>query len=158
MYVQSEAHRASAGWGRRAGEGHHLLDGQPQFEAVQRVTDADLPLDLCVGQVGHDGAALDVCTTGGDIPGWHSYPQLGGDTQNEQREIIAGCSSCPVTVLLSMICVTTHTSNQDTTVGPSQDAKGSPWRHASSSNSCLLGKVNVKMSLKMKQQETTQFF
>lgn len=35
------------------------------------------------------------------------------------------------------------TSNQDTTVGPSQDAKGSPWRHASSSSSCLLGRAGV---------------
>ena len=45
---------------RGAGEGHHLLDGQPQFEAVKRVTDANLPLDLCVGQVGHDGPALNI--------------------------------------------------------------------------------------------------
>lgn len=76
--VVSESHRASAGWGRRAGEGHHLLDGQPQFEAVQRVADADLPLDLRVGQVGHDRAALHVGTACGDVPSWHSHPQLEG--------------------------------------------------------------------------------
>lgn len=32
----------------RAGEGDHLLDGQAEFESVQRVADADLPLDLRV--------------------------------------------------------------------------------------------------------------
>lgn len=30
-----------------------------------------------------------------------------------------------------------HTSSQVTTVGPSHDAKGRPWRHASSNRSCL---------------------
>lgn len=33
-----------------------------------------------------------------------------------------------------------HTSSHVTTVGPSQDAKGRPWRHASSSKSCLAKK------------------
>ncbi len=72
----AESHRASAGWRRWAGEGHHLLDGQPQFEAVKRVTNADLPLDFCVRQVGHDGTAFHVGTTSGDIPGRHTHPQL----------------------------------------------------------------------------------
>lgn len=76
------AHRASAGRGRRAGEGYHLLDGQTQFEPVQRVADANLPLDLCVGQVGHDRTALYICTAGSNIPGWHSHPQLGGGRLN----------------------------------------------------------------------------
>lgn len=71
-----QSHRAGAGRSRRAGEGHHLLDGQPQFEAVQRVTDADLPLDFGVGQVGHDGAALHIGAAGCDVPCWHSHPQL----------------------------------------------------------------------------------
>ncbi len=44
----AESHRASAGWRRWAGEGDHLLDGQAEFESVQRVADANLPLDLCV--------------------------------------------------------------------------------------------------------------
>lgn len=74
----TEPHRASAGRRRRAGEGHHLLDGQPQFEAVKRVTDADLPLDLRVRQVCHDGAALHVGTTSCDVPGRHTNPQLQG--------------------------------------------------------------------------------
>lgn len=81
------SHGASAGRGGGAGEGHHLLDGQPQFEAVQRVTDADLPLDLCVRQVGHDGAALHVGTTGCHVPGWHSHPQLEGGRQQVQLKV-----------------------------------------------------------------------
>lgn len=71
-------YRASAGWGRGASKGHHLLDSQSQFEAVKRVTDANLSLDLCVRQVGHDGAALDIGATGCDVPGRHSHPQLEG--------------------------------------------------------------------------------
>lgn len=39
------------------------------------------------------------------------------------------------------------TSNQDTTVGPSQDAKGSPWRHASSRSSCLVRRGGVRSAL-----------
>lgn len=36
-----------------------------------------------------------------------------------------------------------HTSSHVTTVGPSHDAKGRPWRHASSSKSCLAGKKRL---------------
>lgn len=75
------SHRASAGRGGRAGEGHHLLDGQPQFEAVKRVTDADLPLDLGVGQGRHDGAALHVGSARRHVPGRHSQPQLWGNRE-----------------------------------------------------------------------------
>ena len=81
-----ESHRASAGRGRGAGEGDHLLDGQPQFEAVKRVTDADLPLDLCIRQVGHDGAALHVGATGCDVPGRHPHPQLEGGRRQINRK------------------------------------------------------------------------
>lgn len=41
-------YRSGGKWCRRAGEGDHLLDGQAEFESVQRVADANLPLDLCV--------------------------------------------------------------------------------------------------------------
>lgn len=41
----------------------------------------------------------------------------------------------------SCVCCCRHecrrTSSQVTTVGPSQEAKGRPWRQASSSRSCL---------------------
>lgn len=52
------------------------MDGEAQLEPVQRVADANLPLDLCVRQVGHDGTALDVGPAGGHIPCRHAYPQL----------------------------------------------------------------------------------
>ncbi len=70
------AYGACAGRGRGAGQGHHLLNGQSQFEAVQRVTDADLSLDLCVWQVSHDGSTLHVSTTGSHVPCRHAHPQL----------------------------------------------------------------------------------
>ncbi len=70
------AYGACAGRGRGAGQGHHLLNGQSQFEAVQRVTDADLSLDLCVWQVSHDGSTLHVCTTGSHVPCRHAHPKL----------------------------------------------------------------------------------
>lgn len=76
MYVLS--HGARAGRRRWAGERHHLLDGKPQLEAVQGVADADLPLDLRVRQVGHDGAALHVGATRRHVPGGHAHPQLEG--------------------------------------------------------------------------------
>lgn len=41
-------YRSGGEWCRGAGERDHLLDGQAQFESVQRVADANLPLDLCV--------------------------------------------------------------------------------------------------------------
>lgn len=67
----------SGGQGRRrAGERDHFLDGQTQFESVQRVADSNLSLDLCVRQGGHDGSTLHVGTTGCYIPGWHPDPQL----------------------------------------------------------------------------------
>jgi len=43
-------YRSGGKWCRWAGEGHHLLDGQAEFEPVQRVADANLPLNLCVRQ------------------------------------------------------------------------------------------------------------
>lgn len=85
------SHRTGAGRRRRAGEGHHLLDGQPQLEAVKRVADADLPLDLGVRQVGHDGAALHVGAAGSDVPGGHPHPQLeegGGSTVRSYRPTV----------------------------------------------------------------------
>ena len=67
---------ASARGRRRTGEGDHFLDGQAEFEPVQGVADADLPLDLRVRQVGHDGTALHVGATGCAVPRWHPHPQL----------------------------------------------------------------------------------
>ena len=81
----TEPYRASARRCRRTSEGDHFLDGQAEFEPVQRVADADLPLDLRVRQVSHDGAALHVGTTGCHIPCWHPDPQL-----DEQREDVNG--------------------------------------------------------------------
>lgn len=43
-------HSPGSGRGRGAGQRHHLLDGQPELEAVQGIADANLPLDLCVRQ------------------------------------------------------------------------------------------------------------
>ena len=57
------------GGGRGRGEAHHLLDGQPQLEPVQRVADPDLALDLGVGERRHDGARLDICPARSNIPG-----------------------------------------------------------------------------------------
>ena len=48
LCVSSNTHGSGGGWCGGAGEGHHLLDGQAQLEAVQGVADADLPLDLRV--------------------------------------------------------------------------------------------------------------
>ena len=59
---------AGGGGGRGRGEADHLLDGEPQLEAVQRVADADLALDLGVGQRGHDGAGLHVGATRSHVP------------------------------------------------------------------------------------------
>lgn len=36
----------------------------------------DLPLDLLVGQRGHDGAGLDVGAARGHVPRGHAHPQL----------------------------------------------------------------------------------
>lgn len=44
------AHRPGGGRRRGAGQGHHLLDGQPELEPVQGIADPDLPLDLRVRQ------------------------------------------------------------------------------------------------------------
>lgn len=43
-------YRSGGQRGGGAGERHHFLDGQAEFEPVQRVADANLPLDLCVRQ------------------------------------------------------------------------------------------------------------
>lgn len=66
---------AGGGWGTR--QGHHLLDGQAELEPVQRVADANLPLNLCVWQICHDGAALYVGTACCHVPRRHADPQLG---------------------------------------------------------------------------------
>ena len=44
---------------------------------MQRVADADLPLDLRVRQRRHDGAALHVGPARRYVPGGHAQPQLG---------------------------------------------------------------------------------
>lgn len=41
-------YRSGSEWCRGAGERDHLLDGQAELESVQRVADANLPLDLRV--------------------------------------------------------------------------------------------------------------
>lgn len=61
---------------RRAGKGNHLLDGQAQFESMQWVTDADLPLDLRVRQGRHDGAALHISAARCHVPSRHAHPKL----------------------------------------------------------------------------------
>lgn len=71
-----KTHGSGGGGGRRAGKRDHFLDGQTKLEPVQRVADADLPLDLRVGQGRHDGAALHVGSARRHVPGWHSQPQL----------------------------------------------------------------------------------
>jgi len=71
-------YRSGGGRGRGAGEGHDLLDGQAQLEAVQGVADADLPLDLCVRQRRHDGATLHVGPARCHVPRRHAHPQLEG--------------------------------------------------------------------------------
>lgn len=75
-YFSFFLYRSGGEWCRGAGEGDHLLDGQAEFESVQRVADANLPLNLCVWQSWHDGSTLHVGTTGCNIPGWHTHPQL----------------------------------------------------------------------------------
>lgn len=75
-FFKTEPYWASAGgcWGAR--EGHHFLDGQAELEPMQRVADANLPLNLCVWQIGHDCAALYVGTACGHVPRRHPDPQL----------------------------------------------------------------------------------
>ena len=68
VHVPVRQRGAGGGGGRGRGEAHHLLYGEPQLEAVQRVADADLPLDLGVGQRGHDGAGLHVGATRRHVP------------------------------------------------------------------------------------------
>ncbi len=77
----TEPYRASACRCGRTSEGDHFLDGQAEFEPVQRVADANLPLNLRVRQVSHDGAALHIGTTCCHVPRWHPHPQL--DKQKE---------------------------------------------------------------------------
>lgn len=92
LMVYSEPYRASAGRRRRTRERNHFLNGQTEFEPVQRVTDTDLPLNLRVRQVGHDGAALHIGTAGCHIPSRHPDPQLGkhrGD-MFVQRNVCSG--------------------------------------------------------------------
>ena len=59
--------RGRHGVGRRRGAGqrHHLLNGQPQLEPVQRVADPDLTLDLgvCARWV-HTGLATNNSVSG----------------------------------------------------------------------------------------------
>ncbi|RUS76770.1 hypothetical protein EGW08_015477, partial [Elysia chlorotica] len=58
------------------GRTDHLLDSQSQLEPVQRVRDADLPLDLRIRQGRHYGTAFHIRSARGYVPGWHAYPQL----------------------------------------------------------------------------------
>ena len=83
------AYRSGRGRGGGAGQGHDLLDGQPQLQPVQRVADADLTLDLRVRQGGHDGAALHVGSASSHVPGWHPNPELG--TGDPRRGVRCGC-------------------------------------------------------------------
>lgn len=69
-------YRSGGKWCRGAGERDHLLDGQTEFESVQRVADANLPLDLRVWQSWHDGSTLHIGTAGCHVPCWHTHPQL----------------------------------------------------------------------------------
>lgn len=69
-------YRPGRGGRRRAGQGHDLLDGEAQLQPVQRVADADLPLDLRVRQGGHDGPAFHVGPASGHVPGRHPHPEL----------------------------------------------------------------------------------
>lgn len=69
-------YRAGGFWGGGTGQADHLLYGQPQFEAVQRVTDPYLPLDLLVRQRRHYCTTFDVGSASGHIPCWHTHPQL----------------------------------------------------------------------------------
>lgn len=48
LYNANNTNRSRGGRSRRAGERHDFLDGEAKFKTVQRVADADLPLDLCV--------------------------------------------------------------------------------------------------------------
>lgn len=85
-------YRPGRGGRRRAGQGHDLLDGEAQLQPVQRVADADLPLDLRVRQGGHDGPAFHIGPASGHVPGRHPHPELEagsvqarGQAQRRQR-------------------------------------------------------------------------
>ena len=86
LYVQLCGYRSGGGRGRGAGEGHDLLDGEPQLEAVQRVADANLTLDLRVRQRRHDGTTLHVGTARRHVPRWHAHPQLAEQSRERERE------------------------------------------------------------------------
>lgn len=45
---------------------------------MQRVADADFPLDLRIRQCRHDGATLHVGAAGSHVPGRHAHPELEG--------------------------------------------------------------------------------
>ena len=49
---------------------------------MQGVADTDLPLDLRVRQVGHDGAALHVGPARRHVPRGHAHPQLTRDRES----------------------------------------------------------------------------
>lgn len=136
----TEHYWASAGrcWGTR--QGHHFLDGQAELEPVQRVADANLPLNLCVWQICHDGATLYVGTACCHVPCRHPDPQLETEKLLNYRSVL---------LAKRPEIHARHTSSHVTTVGPSHDAKGRPWRHASSNKSCLT---------KKKKKEVLEFF
>lgn len=126
----AEPYWASAGgcWGTR--QGHHFLDGQAELEPVQRVADANLPLNLCVWQICHDSAALYIGTARCHVPRRHPDPQL----QTKKKKLVNYKSKL---MAKQLEIHAGRTSSHVTTVGPSHDAKGRPWRHASSNKSCL---------------------
>lgn len=87
------SYRSRGGRGRWAGERHDFLDGQPKLQPMQRVADSYLPLDLCVRQRRHDGAALHVGAASGHVPGRHAHPQLSRGNRTYSRFIPGVLSS-----------------------------------------------------------------
>lgn len=79
------SYRSGGRWRRGAGERHDLLDGEAQLEAVKRVADADLALDLGVGQSRHDGTALHISTARRYVPRRHPDPQLREHNNNNNN-------------------------------------------------------------------------
>ena len=63
-------------WCRRAGEADHLVDGEAEFEAMERIADSNLPLDLGIRESRHDSTRFNIRTTGSNVPGRHTYPKL----------------------------------------------------------------------------------
>ena len=69
-------HRADSSWSRWTGQADHFLDSKTQFQSMQRVANADLLLYLLIRQRRHYGTTFDVGMTSGNVPCWHTHPQL----------------------------------------------------------------------------------